>query len=284
MPLNLRIKSKTNTFNLRKLQPESTYRELCLAISDVTKLNPENLTLRIGFPPKVLENVKPNAILSAIPIQSGETLIVEALADKPPTEFTSTEKLQRQVIPADNSCLFTSVNFCITNSVDLGCSKEMRDSIAVVVSSDPATFSDSFLEQPNADYCDWIRRPDSWGGGIEVFILSRLYGVEIAVVDTQTVRVDRFGEDRHYATRILLIYNGIHYDALRRGKQTIFDTKNEMILDEARLLAQDAQARKEFTDLAGFTLRCMICQQCLRGQKEAQAHAQKTGHINFGEY
>ena len=31
-------------------------------------------------------------------------------------------------------------------------------------------------------------------------------------------------------------------------------------------------------------LRCLVCQEPLKGQKEAQEHAEKTKHINFGEY
>ena len=41
---------------------------------------------------------------------------------------------------------------------------------------------------------------------------------------------------------------------------------------------------KQFTDTTNFTLRCEVCQLGLRGEKEAQEHAKKTGHINFQEY
>ena len=43
-----------------------------------------------------------------------------------------------------------------------------------------------------------------------------------------------------------------------------------------------SQAR-QFTDLAGFTLRCLVCGKALTGQTDAQSHAKATGHINFGE-
>ncbi len=41
--------------------------------------------------------------------------------------------------------------------------------------------------------------------------------------------------------------------------------------------------KKKFTDTARFTLQCMICYEGLTGQQAAVAHAQKTGHTNFGE-
>ena len=47
-------------------------------------------------------------------------------------------------------------------------------------------------------------------------------------MDVLTSRVDRFGEDKSYSHRILLLYDGIHYDALAKEQpdlgtlQTIF--------------------------------------------------------------
>jgi ubiquitin thioesterase OTU1 len=37
-------------------------------------------------------------------------------------------------------------------------------------------------------------------------------------------------------------------------------------------------------DLAGFTLRCMVCNKGLNGQKEAQEHAMATRHQNFAQF
>jgi ubiquitin thioesterase OTU1 len=34
----------------------------------------------------------------------------------------------------------------------------------------------------------------------------------------------------------------------------------------------------------GFTLRCIVCRQGVKGQAEAAAHAKETGHASFGEY
>ncbi len=93
-------------------------------------------------------------------------------------------------------------------------SREMRELVAQAVRSQPDEYSEAVLGRPNADYCRWIRAEDSWGGAIELAVLSAYYGLEIDVVDTQHGLIQKFGEDRCYAHRIMLIYDGIHYDPL----------------------------------------------------------------------
>lgn len=52
------------------------------------------------------------------------------------------------------------------------------------------------------------------GGGIELAILARHYGRAIAAHDIQTKRVDTYGEGDGYSERVMLLYDGLHYDAL----------------------------------------------------------------------
>jgi ubiquitin thioesterase OTU1 len=59
--------------------------------------------------------------------------------------------------------------------------------------TDPVTFSDVFLERPNEDYAKWILLPKSWGGAIELAILSEHYSTEIAAFDVSTTRMDCYG-------------------------------------------------------------------------------------------
>lgn len=90
----------------------------------------------------------------------------------------------------------------------------MREIIANAVASDPEEYSEAFLGQPNPEYCKWILKPESWGGAIELSILSKFYGLEIAVIDSINAIINRFGEDQHYPQRVFLIFDGIHYDPL----------------------------------------------------------------------
>ena len=79
----------------------------------------------------------------------------------------------REDVPAEN-CLFTSINALMNNGIlDLSGSKAMREIIASVVMSDPINFSEAFLGKTNNAYCHWIMIPDSWGGAIEISILSQ---------------------------------------------------------------------------------------------------------------
>lgn len=90
----------------------------------------------------------------------------------------------------------------------------MREVIAKHVENDKETYNEAILGRPNVEYCIWIQEIDSWGGAIEVSILSSFFGVEIDVVDIQNAIIIRFGEDKNYGMRVFLLFDGIHYDPL----------------------------------------------------------------------
>lgn len=90
----------------------------------------------------------------------------------------------------------------------------MRQIIASQVNGDKGLYNEGFLGRPNDEYCAWILKEDSWGGAIEVSILSQFYGIEFDVVDIQNAIINRFGEDKHYGMRGFLLFDGIHYDPL----------------------------------------------------------------------
>ncbi|XP_056001492.1 ubiquitin thioesterase OTU1-like [Ostrea edulis] len=303
-PLQLRCKTKTGQHLLSGLNLNSQISELKDKIVQVTKFSRGSIIIRQGYPPKIIDISDENSPLSSLPFRSGDTLIVEEnrklqgelqqqgmdnVLQK--QSMNSKGVLMRKVVPADNSCLFTSINALMNNGVvDLSCSKAMRDLIAGVVMSDPVNFSEAFLGKTNNAYCNWIRNADSWGGAIEVSILSQYFDVEIAVVDTQSSRIDRFGEDKLYKERIFVIYDGIHYDPLilepldpNLHVQTIFPTSDASVLGQAMEIASEAKSARQFTDVSNFSIKCLVCQKLLTGQSEAQGHAKVTGHINFGE-
>ena len=138
----------------------------------------------------------------------------------------------------------------------------------------------------------------------------------LSCVCIQTGRVDHYGQGRGYATRGLLVYDGIHYDplaiqldglegqagvdqkALRAMDVTLFQVQDDDeagpagaapgggggALAAAQALGKIARERREFTNTGSFTLRCLVCQQGLTGQEAAVAHATATGHQNFSQY
>lgn len=282
----------------------SSIGELKEIIEKTTNIPRDCIKVRQGYPPRVVDLSKDTDLLSTLAFRSGDTLIVEedlsqrrkkqesvdnALQDQ---INASSGTLMRKVVPANNSCLFTSID-CVMNNglVDITSASQMRELIAGMVMSDPVTYSTAFLGKSNGDYCSWIMRDDSWGGAIEISILSKYYDTEIDVVDTQTCRIDRFGEDMNYPRRVLIIYDGIHYDPLVMEPlvpgdevQTLFSSKDENVLSQAMEIANEAKQARQYTDVGSFQLRCLACSKLLVGQKEAQSHAKSTGHTNFGEF
>ena len=305
--LNLRLKAKNGQHLLKQMTADSSVGELKAVISSLTNIQVEALKVLNGFPPKTIDVSNNSKTLADLNIRSGDTLIVEQTSvntSAAPSENDSLSRtiqeqlampgkgiLMREVVPANNSCLFTSVNYVMEGGkVDLTSAGPMRQIIASVVSSDKTTYTSAFLGKSNSDYCNWIQRNDSWGGAIEISILSHYHRTEIDIVDTQSGRVDRFGEDKNYRQRTLLLYDGIHYDPLKlepfdptAAIQTIYATTDDSILSQAMELASEAKASRQFTDVGKFSLRCLICDKKLTGQAEAQEHATKTSHINFGE-
>jgi hypothetical protein len=119
----------------------------------------------------------------------------------------------RKVIDADNSCLFNAIGYVFFRS--LAKAKELRKVVHDAVLSDPDTFSEAALGKPPKEYAEWVLRPNSWGGQVELFVLSTHLRKQIAAYDVQTGRVDVYGEDRFpRSERGHLIYDGLHYDAL----------------------------------------------------------------------
>ncbi|KAJ1647128.1 ubiquitin-specific protease otu1 [Coemansia asiatica] len=133
------------------------------------------------------------------------------LSNQPPTVRTSDEDgyLIERKVPGDNSCLFR----CILRAI--GCQDLTVDNLRSIVSKrigeDPEAYSEAVLEMPPEEYCSWILQSSSWGGGIEMAVLSTEFHVEICSIDINNLRIDRFGEGR-YCRRIIVLYDGSHYN------------------------------------------------------------------------
>lgn len=79
--------------------------------------------------------------------------------------------------------------------------------------------------------------------------MSEYYSTEICAFDTQTVRMDTYGEGKSYKQRAFLIYDGIHYDplALSFGKDlpedldvTLFSPLDSGAVTKARTVAKQS--------------------------------------------
>lgn len=201
-----------------------------------------------------------------------------------------------RVMPDDNSCMFRALSSAVLGSALDGMT-ELRSVVAQTIQSQTNLYTEGMLEKKPAEYCRWIQRDDSWGGGIELSILSQHFDIEICSINVQDCRVDKFNEGK--PTRCILVYSGIHYDVLAvtpfSGADPEFDRKvfdvmkvdGEEIdggaLDAAVELCRVLQKRHYFTDTHGFALKCNQCGQSGNGQQWAVQHAKSTGHGDFGE-
>ena len=97
---------------------------------------------------------------------------------------------------------------------DPAASSELRKIVARELLDKPDEYCEIVLGKPPKEYAEWIRRSESWGGAIELKILSEYYATEIVIVNSQTATLTRFGEDKNYPHRIFVYYDGIHYDGI----------------------------------------------------------------------
>ncbi|KAF9283563.1 ubiquitin-specific protease otu1, partial [Linnemannia elongata] len=141
----------------------------------------------------------------------------------------------------DNSCLFNAIAYTLDPSMKSNV-QGLRQIVAKTIDANPDAYPDVVLGK---EYCEWIKKENSWGGAIELAIFSDHYKIEIDSIDVSTTRVDRFGEGQ-YSQRALVMYSGIHYDAVAltpsldipaECDQTQFDTSSEDILTAGIQLA-----------------------------------------------
>ncbi|XP_060839661.1 ubiquitin thioesterase OTU1 [Rhopalosiphum padi] len=303
----LRLKCRSGTFPMT-IPLNCSISILKEQVSVLSEIPVDSIKLLFGFPPKSIQKLE--GTIEDVGLKSGDTIIAEVDSTsigvqqlKVKTESNILKHITeqevgnevplilRKVVPADNSCLFTSLGFVLGGKIDLSSGNFMREIIANAVKDNQIEFSEAVLGKPNKDYCEWIRNPNSWGGAIEVSILSNFYGMEIAVIDTQSGSISKFGEDKDYPHRVFLIYDGIHYDPLYLESpanpeeiQTLFPTNDDRMLDAAQMLANEAKSSRQYTDVNRFTLKCLECGCIMIGQSQAQEHAKLTAHNNFNEY
>ena len=220
-------------------------------ISEISTLDISEQVLLIGFPPSKVQIPRTATIDEAgiksgekITVQKGENVEVKKGHTKgryiPPSAAKGS--FTKREMPADNSCMFHSVNYVLYDKKQ-GEPEKLRKMIAETVLSNPQKFNATFLGQPNQYYAAWIMQKDTWGGAIELSILSVLLQTEIVALDVQTTRMYRYGEDEDYTTRVFILYSGKHYDAMALAEhggaqqgtadQVIFNKRDESVLKKA---------------------------------------------------
>lgn len=265
--------------------------------------------IRFGYPPQKVDCSPDNLQLSfeTLGISSGEkiTLITQPSAGELPigtrihsgdvklpitaARIVLPENQQRIIqiheVPDDNSCLFHAISYCFYKDITI--SSQLRALVSQEVLADQATYSEAVLDKPNKDYAAWILRKDSWGGGIEIAILSKKLGVAIYVLDMDAQQYDKFNEDQ-FDQFIVIMFNGIHYDSveLDDGK-TVFDKRDlfysELIISGALQIAEQMKQTGHSFNTRKDKIMCNICKATMIGEREVAKHAETTGHVDFGQ-
>jgi len=324
MPIRIRLRAPNGQHTL-SLDDNAAVSDLLSAITNATNL--PLFELKLNFPPQPLDPslYGMSTQLKDIDLKlNGSQIMVIAVATGDPSERQPEEEqsqsaplsLQRKqasalkdkdtpevpvpdrggtmvlrVMPDDNSCMFRALGSAVLTDT-LDSMTELRSLVAQAIQRDPDMYNEAVLQRSPDEYCKWISYSDSWGGGIELSILSQEFDIEIASINVQDLRVDRFNEGK--PRRCILVYSGIHYDTIAfvpSGSPTydpsndikLFDSKDEVMLEAARQLCGELKKQHYYTDTQKFAIKCNTCGWEGAGERGATQHAEETGHTDFGE-
>ncbi|EGV60719.1 ubiquitin-specific protease otu1 [Yamadazyma tenuis] len=311
----MRIKVKTPTkVKVLTIDDNLTESQLLEELHADTELFPglsKISTIKTGFPPKPL-SIPPSETIRKY-IHNGDQLLIEVGDEKSPESRENpiskevnddipnvhigelNQYLILRNIKDDNSCMFNAIGYATkTDSAT-----EMRAVCASYIMSDPDKFDEVTLGRSNDDYCSWITKKDSWGGAIELGILSDYYKVRINCIDIESGNIIKFeNEDSPPSSFINLVYSGIHYDVLSANpilstseKDKDIDTslwqrgspEETPIMKAAESLCKLLQTKNYTTNTTRFRIRCLECYDVLVGETGAAKHANEKGHFRFGE-
>ncbi len=287
-------------FNI-KISPNDTFFNLKhIIISNLSSkginTKESNLSIIYGFPTKTINNSEMDQLtLFDLSIFDKESLRIQLNDPNLKSEENKNKKNQNQNIidyskysirkkdiPADNSCLFNAVNFAINRNAENP--EIIREIIVSEILSNPNEYNSAVLDKQPEAYCKWIMNKETWGGGIELSILSKFFQIQIGVADIQHITFEYFG---NYDKCIYLLYNNIHYDVFYKeenGKITgIFNTHDERVKNEIMDICLELQKHQKYVDPTLFSIECRQCGLLMKGQNDVFQHSKKTGHINFKE-
>ncbi|KAI0206025.1 hypothetical protein F4808DRAFT_189205 [Astrocystis sublimbata] len=206
-----------------------------------------------------------------------------------------------RVMPDDGDCMFTAVGGALGGLTAVGASSgteqwtpaALRRIVVDAIRREPIRFDANFLGAEPNRYCDRISS-GMWGGGIELSILSEIFGVEICSVDVKTGKTYHFGEGQEYEEFCVVMYSGVHYDRVAEALEGVsgmveFDVTrwntvgNERILRRTQDICKILQERHYYTDVTDFVVTCNQCGDILQGEKAITQHARSTGHSGVTE-
>ncbi|KAL3458496.1 OTU-domain-containing protein [Aspergillus heterothallicus] len=249
-------------------------------------LNGESLTITARETSPVTENETLTPLSPKLSLTRSNKKSSDDPPEVPSPEHNGTFILR--VMPDDNSCLFRAVSTALLGGEDA--MTELRSIVAEEIQRNPTDYPKVVLEKDPDDYCRWIKNENSWGGAIELSILSKHFGVEIWTIDVQSLAPVRFNEGS--SQRCILVYSGIHYDTIALTPSAtaspefdtkVFDAADPLVEERSLSVCRLLQKQHYYTDTAKFRIKCQECGGILTGEQGATEHAEQTGHTDFQE-
>ncbi|KAK0713781.1 hypothetical protein B0T26DRAFT_718331 [Lasiosphaeria miniovina] len=311
MKIQIRLRAPNGQARL-EIDDESAVQDLIPLIKAETGL--DTFSLKYGYPLKNLDTTQ-CATVKEMQLR-GETIVIAPVERTPASadakastvsaselkpfipkriepDETSLEWPEKggyiilRVMPDDNSCMFTAFGGAIGLENP---SYKLRQQVAEYILNHPEQYSKAILGDDPIRYTERMKQMDTWGGAIELSILSDIYSIEISSIDVKSLRVDRFGEGKE--NRVIILYSGIHYDRIAFTMDlsypvevdvTKWPTGDDDVLAKARDLAQRLQNLHYYTDTTDFVIKCEICNWIGQGTRDAAKHERETKHSQFGE-
>lgn len=192
--MQLRVKHKRGQSVISTLSLSSKVEQLLSELSTLTQIPVHLVRILRGFPPVPLDTSDRNSSLEACGFQVRDSILVEELPETkavqpPPKPQLPIKPMQseaslsdapkgillRQVVPSDNSCLFTSISYCLSGMSGKNCCFQrylnncyykgkqdrtagsfMRELVASTVVSQPEQYNEALLGKPIKEYSNWI--------------------------------------------------------------------------------------------------------------------------------
>ncbi|CCW70019.1 unnamed protein product [Phytomonas sp. Hart1] len=255
--LKLRVRIPRSTAPIEsEVDAEAPWIALLYELERVSGVDVNQIQVLFGFPPKPLR-VSEETLVKDLKLRDNDIIIVqegEGVLHKgvdgrkyvPPVQERA--HFTRRICPSDNSCLFHACAYILHNK-SRSDGPLLRQKCVDFVINHPEIFNKEVLGEDPYAYAGWLSRPESWGGGIELEILSRMYETEIFALDLESSTVQKFGTDNNYSVRGFVVYTGAHYDCIAMNPmfnslsevsdQVLFNIRSDDVVERAQRFVQE---------------------------------------------
>ncbi|KPA81751.1 hypothetical protein ABB37_04040 [Leptomonas pyrrhocoris] len=264
MSITVRIRTPKSSAPVQaELSLSERWSEAAVVLSEKSGVALDRMHVLAGFPPKRIEPAA-STPLAELKLRANDMLIIQEgeatvqlgnTGEKYVRPASERAHFTRRRCPADNSCLFHACAY-VLHDKSRGDGALIRQECVRAIREHPEMFNRNTLGMDPVDYAAWLSQKDTWGGAIELEVLSFLYKTEIFALDLQSSTVQKFGTGMGYTVRVFLVYTGNHYDCIamnptynstsEREDQTLFSSRDDNVLQRAtRFVADEGEKMRK---------------------------------------